>query len=232
MIEPTDFILCGMPSEVSVLNASFPANPVHGGTAKGNLASLVPPSCKRIISMGLGGGLSPRIKIATGAVATVVTDGAGNDFACDSTWNDMVSDVASAAIRDLDAPWARGFLQCRWYSSGIMDEADTAPQRADLLAKTWAWGIDDETHAAALFCKERGLALNVLRFCSDDYSETLPLAARGAIMNADGSANIEYLLQELASEGIIQDADLFKIAADFNSSLAALQQATQAIAGV
>ena len=90
----------------------------------------------------------------------------------------------------------------------------------------------DETHAAALFCKERGLALNVLRFCSDDYGETLPLAARGAIMNADGSANIEYLLEELASEGIIQDANLFKIAANFNSSLAALQQATQAIAGV
>jgi adenosylhomocysteine nucleosidase len=227
LIEPTDFILCGMPSEVGVLTAGFPNNPVFGGTAKSNLGTLVPPNCKRIISMGLGGGLSPKIKIAGGATAQTVTDGT-NVWSCDTRWIGELMGTVNAE-REMLAPWVENFVICSWYSSGIMDEADTAPQRADLLAKTGAWGIDDETFSAAVFCKDHGLKLNVLRFCSDDASETLPLAARGQIMNANGSPNFDYLMKELVSEGILSDEQLLVVAADANSSLAALQQCVRAI---
>ncbi len=230
IIEPTDFILCGMPSEVSVLTAAFPNNPVQGGTAKSNLATLVPPTCKRIISCGLGGGLSPKIAIAGGAVATTVTDGT-KVWTCDRRWNDSMLDAVHVADQEL-APWSRNFWACPWYSSGVMGEADTSPQRAELLAQTGAWGIDDETYSAAVFCEKHKLLLNVLRFCSDDASETLPLAARGPIMNANGSPNMAYLWKELVSEGLVQDAMLLKVAADGNASLAALQQCTQAISPV
>jgi adenosylhomocysteine nucleosidase len=231
IIDPTDFILCGMPSELQILTAAFPNNPVFGGTAKSNLATLVPSSCKRVISMGLGGGLSPAIKIAGGAVASKITDGS-KIWSCDATWNHEVLDLAANLYSQTMDPWARGFVECTWYSSGVMNQADTAAQRSTLLVETGAWGIDDESNAAAIFCQQHDLKLNVLRFCSDDSSETLPLAARGKIMNADGSANLQYLLQELVSEGLMQDAMLAVVLADFDSSLAALQQAAQALSPV
>jgi hypothetical protein len=230
IVDVTDFFLCGMPSELAVLRAAFPKNPVFDGDAKNNLATLVPPGCRRIISCGLGGGLSPRIRIAGGAVAITVCDGSGKIYTCDPLWNHAVVDEALVADQML-APWSRDFLECPWYSSGAMDDADTVQQRSALLNETGAWGVDDESNAAAVFCREHELHLNVLRFCSDDASETLPLAARGAVMSANGSPNMKYLLSELVSEGIAQDAMLLKVGADSSSALAALQQCVRALAG-
>jgi hypothetical protein len=106
-----------------------------------------------------------------------------------------------------------------------MDEGDTAPQRATLLARTGAWAIDDESHNLAAFAAARGLPFVIMRACSDDASETLPLAMRGPIMNADGSANVEYFLREAFQESPAQTALIPKIVADYNASLASLQAA-------
>jgi hypothetical protein len=231
IIEPTDFILCGMSSELSVLTAAFPNNPVFGGTAKANLVTLVPSTCRRIISCGLGGGLSPKIAVAGGAVATTVTNGT-RVWSCDRRWNDEILDAVNVADQE-QAPWSRGFVVCPWYSSGELGQADTSPQRSALLAETGAWGIDDETYSALVFCETHPeVMLNVLRFCSDDASETLPLAARGDIMNVNGTPNMAYLWKELVSEGLVQDADLAKVAWDGNASLAALQQCVQELSPV
>lgn len=235
ILDPTDFILCGMPSELAVLCAAFPRNPVHGGDAKTRLSALVPPGCRRIISCGLGGGLSPKIRIAGGAVADMLTSGsanAGTCFPCDTAWNHAVMDLALSPA-EIQEPWARDFVECPWwYSSGVMDEGDTTVQRATLLAETGAWGIDDESFAAGVFCASHpDVKLNVLRFCSDDASETLPLAARGQVMNANGSPNMPYIWKELVSEGLVEDLQLLRVAADGNASLAALQACARAIAG-
>jgi hypothetical protein len=92
-----------------------------------------------------------------------------------------------------------------------------------------AMAIDDETYYAALFCQQHGILLNVARSISDDSTETLPLAARGAIMTAMGSVNYEYLITELLTEPVAQTLDLPKIAMDYNASLATLQGLAQGV---
>ena len=215
-----------MPSEKGVLNFALPGITVLSGTDKNNLGTLVPTDTTHIISMGLYGGLSPAIDVADIDVASSLTDGAGNTWTPDPDWNGVLLSVLGSAAESLDnAVWAARVHSVPWYSSGMLDQADTVPQRAQLLAQTGAWAIDDESHSIAEFAKAQGLKFAIMRACSDDASETLPLAMRGQIMNADGSANIEYFLQELAQEPASQTLDIPRIVADYNASLAALQAA-------
>lgn len=235
IINPADVILCGMPSERARLTAALPRNVVLSGQDKLSLDTLVPPSCNRVISMGLCGGLAPPLVVPCVALATTVTDGKVM-WACDRKWAFAVQDLASSLNPDASAAdplphgWMVGLDAVPWYSSGVLDLADTVPQRATLHASSGANAIDDETYYAAVLCARRGIRLNVARPLSDDYSETLPLAARGAIMSADGSANIEYLMQQLGSEPALQTLDLFRVLSDYLSSLDALGALAGALA--
>jgi len=228
-------IVCGMPAEATVLKAALPGVTVLSGTAKTDLAACVPADATHIASAGLCGGLSPDLRIADVDVAGLLLDGAGHSVLPDPDWAKAILNALSAttirsAGENIVTPvWAERARLCTWYSSGIMDQGDTARQRAALFSQTGAWAIDDESLAVAKFAAQRGLRFAIMRAVSDDFSETLPLAARGTIMNADGSANIAYLLREIASEPLFATLDLAKIAADFNASLASLQAAAPAL---
>jgi len=219
-------VLCGMPSERAILAAAYPDNLILSGTDKNDLAVLVPAGTARIVSMGLCGGLTgPPPAVADVVLASSVSDGAGHSWNCDAAWNAAVIDIARRSTSLETGAWARpGVRAVPWFSSGVVDLADTRLQRADLFGVTGAWAIDDESYFAAVFCAERGIKFNVARSVSDDASETLPLAARGAIMRPDGSADIQYLFQSLATEGWAQDLDLIsEVLPDYEASLATLQ---------
>jgi hypothetical protein len=235
IIEPSDVLLCGMLGEYLRLKVAFPNNLVLTGTAKNNLSTLVPSFCRRIISMGLAGGLCSPIKIADVVLASSVTDDDGNIWFCDPKFNGQVIRLAQNALPESPGPqdpmptmWNAGLRIVPWYSSGV-GEADTAAQRSTLYTATHAWMIDDETYFAAQFAKANDIAFNVMRSCSDDASETLPLAARGAVMNAGGSINAAALIQELETEPLLQTLELPAIAADYFLSLDTLQAAAQAV---
>jgi nucleoside phosphorylase len=236
LIRPSDVILCGMPSEFSRLNVAFPDNLVLTGTAKNNLATLVPENCTRIVSMGLFGGLFYPMAIADVVLASTVADGKGNTFTCDPKWNNAVLQLGRRVVPNSPGPadpvpvmWNKNLGVVPWCSTGIMDQSDTQLQRAAIHAATGAWAMDDETYSVAVFAKAKGLPFNVFRSCSDDASETLPLAARGAIMSADGSVDMAYLIQQLETEPWLQTLDLPKIAADYYASLDTLQSAARAL---
>jgi adenosylhomocysteine nucleosidase len=203
--------LCGMPEEAAIVAKVFPGAPVFHGSDKLNLPSLVPTTCTRIVSFGLAGGLSPDLKIGDVITAEYVVDQGGEETDCDPAWVHAQQIVP-------------------WYSSGVTDQADTSPQRATLYAKYGAWAIDDESRFAAALAQQRGIALNIFRSISDTSDETLPLAARGAILNSDGSANIGYMLWAIAHESPFATLDLFRIAVDFNTSLDALEAAATNLA--
>jgi hypothetical protein len=188
-------LLAGMPEEYSVLSKVFPDLLVLYGTAKMNLPALVPPDCTRIVSMGLCGGLAPTtpgIPLGVGncVTASAVVDQGALVSMPDQSWNERMMAAAKAAnIVVSPVPY---------YSSGLLDQADNTSQRAHLFAKYGAMAIDDETrYAAAWAAAKPGRSFNVLRSISDDWTESLPLSATGAILNRDGSVNISYLLWSL-----------------------------------
>jgi len=209
-------ILCGMPEEKEVLQEALPGLLVLSGTDKLNLPLLVPSDCKLIVSMGLCGGLMPRLPVNAVVIAKSVKDKSGEiatPFDCfhnDYRWFPVYA-----------APY---------YSSGLLDESDTVTQRAALYAKYGAWAMDDETRYAVALAQQRKIGFGVLRAVSDDWTETLPLAATGAILNKDGTANISYLIASLAKQPE-QIPQLFKIARDFVTSLQALKAAATACRG-
>jgi hypothetical protein len=113
----------------------------------------------------------------------------------------------------------------------LLDEADTADQRAAIFRKypTHPQAIDDESRYTVALATARKIECLVVRPLSDDWSETLPLEARGAIMNSDGSANVAYLLRTFR---LVDTRALLQIAADYEQSLDALEAVAKAIAPV
>jgi hypothetical protein len=233
-------ILCGMPEEKEVLTKALPGLLVLSGTDKLNLPKLVPPDCKRIVSMGLCGGLAPSmpdipLNVGSCVVASSVEDKGGLVSIPDTNWNSRAI-KAAAAGKIVVSP-------VHYFSSGVLDQADSAVQRTALYGKYGAKAIDDETRYAAALVASRlltsrngDMSFNVLRAISDDWTETLPLAATGAILNKDGSVNISYLLWSLAQSGMSQNSapgtSLFTIAVDFVKSLDALSTVASAVRGV
>jgi hypothetical protein len=214
-------ILCGMPDEKRVLQSALPGLLVLSGTDKLNLPRLVPPDCSRIVVAGLFGGLAPGIKVGDVCIASTIVDKAGAAFACDAQWNDAIVAAGKAA--------GLTFTVAAWYSSGLWGEADTVEQRAAIFQRYGVAAVDDEARFAVALAVERGIACNDFRACSDDYAMTLPPEARGAIMNADGSPNVDYLMRTLRLADV---PALFQIADGYRRSLDALQAAARACAAV
>lgn len=214
-------ILCGMPAEAKVISSVFPDLLVLSGAAKLKLPSIVPADCSTIVSVGLCGGLAAGLPVGAVAAASTVVDRAGAIQRCDLKWTSAVVDAgADAGLKLGPVPW---------YSSGLMDEANSAEQRKAIFLKFGAKAIDDESRYAGALAKQRGIRLGVLRSVSDDFTETLPLAATGPIMNADGSADLDYLLRSIATEPIYQTVDLGKVGLDYAKSLATLERALKVV---
>ena len=214
-------VVCGMPDEAEVLTRALPGFLILSGTAKLNLPKLVPPDCTRIVSMGLCGGLAPGLNVGDCVVASRLIDHADQIDIADPVWT---SRVRTAAINH-----GIGVKAVSYYSSGVLDEADSVPQRAQLFQKYGTQAIDDESRYVAALASQRHIPFGVLRSVSDDASETLPLSATGPIMNRDGSANISYLLWSLGQNQGADSTSLFRVALDFKKSLDALEAVAAAV---
>lgn len=221
----TTVVLCGMPDEKRVLTNAFkPGTLILSGTDKLNLLKLIPASCTRIVCMGLCGGLSPDLSVPDVVLATSVVDHAGHVEYADPGWNFR----AVAAATDADIK----LHMVPYYSSGLFDEADTSGQRAAMFKKYGAHAIDDETRYVVAEATRRNIPFNVVRPLSDDWSETLPLSATGAIMNKDGSANIDFLLRSLGQDQGQDSVSLFRVAIDYGRSLDALEKVAKALSNL
>jgi hypothetical protein len=217
-------IHCGMPDEKTRLQRVFPGTvPIFSGVDKFRLPELVSASCRLIVNMGVCGGLAPPLKVADVAAANSIVDKAG--AVIDLRSKPLADCVAAAALKGIK------ISSVPWYSSGLLDEADTKTQRAAIYNKypPHPMAIDDESRFTVAFAQARTIPCLIIRPLSDDWTETLPLECRGAIMNSDGSANVEYLLQTFQ---LVDTGRLLQIAADYNKSLDALEAVAKAIAPV
>ena len=131
-----------------------------------------------VISIGLGGALSPLLKVGDVVIADQIYFG-GEKWKCDNLWR-----VALAAKLP-------GAHQGPLIGSNTILE--NALAKAALYDATGALAVDMESQVAARFAAARGLKLAGLRIISDDASHVLPPAALVA-MTPDGGIALGRVL--------------------------------------
>ena len=154
-----------------------------GGDAKSLAAKLdaLHGDIQGVISIGLGGGLSPLLKVGEVVIADQILSGPEH-WRCDERWR-----VALAA----KLPQAhQGPIAA---SDVILEDAEA---KAALYAKTGALAVDMESAVAARFAVLRHLPFAALRVISDDARHVLPHAALVA-MKPDGGIALGRVLGSL-----------------------------------
>jgi hopanoid-associated phosphorylase len=136
---------------------------------------------KGVMSIGLGGGLSPLLKVGEVVIGDRVI-ASDQEWACDEHWR------VSLAARLGDAH--QGPVAS---SNAILADVD---DKAALFARTGALAVDMESEAAARFAEARKLPFAVLRVISDDARHVLPQAALVA-MKPDGGIALGRVLGSL-----------------------------------
>ncbi len=138
-----------------------------------------------IVSVGLGGALSPALAVGDWVVGERVTDGV-------TTW-------------ETDAAWAKALTATLGPAAhfGAIVGSDTmvanANAKAALHKSTGALAVDMESHVAARIASAHGLPFAALRAMSDDAARTLPKAALAG-MNPNGGMNLAGVLWALAKD--------------------------------
>jgi hopanoid-associated phosphorylase len=136
-----------------------------------------------IVSVGLGGALSPDLSAGDWVVGERVTDGA-TTWETDTVWTKAI----------LAALGGRAYLGALAGSDVMIA---TAQSKADLHKATGALAVDMESHVAARIASAHDLPFAALRVMSDAADRTLPNAALAG-MRPDGGMNLAGVLWALA----------------------------------
>jgi hopanoid-associated phosphorylase len=135
-----------------------------------------------IISVGLGGALSPSLTVGDWVVAERVID-AATTWETDTAWTAHIASALAPAAR-------RGAI----VGSDAM--VASANAKAALYAATGALAVDMESHVAARVAAAHGLPLAALRVMSDAADRTLPKAALAG-MKPNGGMDLPGVLWAL-----------------------------------
>jgi hopanoid-associated phosphorylase len=136
-----------------------------------------------IISVGLGGALSPDLAVGDWVVAERVIDGA-TTWDTDPAWTKAIAAALGPTTR-------LGAIA----GSNVM--VATAQAKDALHKSTGALAVDMESHVAARVATAHGLPFAALRVMSDAADRTLPQAALAG-MRPDGGMNLAGVLWALA----------------------------------
>jgi hopanoid-associated phosphorylase len=176
----TILAVTGMTREAGIIGTAGVVVVVGGGDGAGLAAKLdaLHGDIQGVISIGLGGALSPLLKVGDVVIAEKIITGA-EDWECHAGWrNRLASRLPNAA---------QGAV---FGSDVIIHQAET---KTGLYATTGALVVDMESQVAARFAAKRNLPLAALRVISDDASHVLPPAALVA-MQPDGGISIPKVL--------------------------------------
>jgi len=203
-------VLTGLTDEAAILRDTPGVKVLCGSADRDNLAKRLAPKTTALVSFGVCGALSPRLKVADLVFGTFVTDG-GIRHKADQNW--FYTMAGRLTFPHHGAPV---------YSTGEIG-ADTPEERHRLFSSSKAWTIDDESFAVAHVAATLGLPFAIVRSVSDDYLEAVPAATKNAT-NPDGSANIDSVLRSLQQDPH-QMLDLVKVSINFEQALGTLRGA-------
>jgi adenosylhomocysteine nucleosidase len=176
----TILAVTGMTKEAGIIGTAGVVVVVGGGDGAGLAQKLeaLHGDIGGVISIGLGGALSPLLKVGDVVIGEKIVTGL-EDWDCHAGWrNRLVSRLPSAH---------QGAV---FGSDVIIHEART---KTGLHDTTGALVVDMESQVAARFAAKRNLPLAALRVISDDATHVLPPAALVA-MQPDGGISIPKVL--------------------------------------
>ncbi len=134
-----------------------------------------------VISIGIGGALSPHLKVGDVVVGETAI-GDAERWRCDADWRvRLAARLPSAHTGPV-------------FGSDVI--LDSAEAKAALYERSGALAVDMESQVAARFAAARGLPFAVLRVISDDARHILPPAALVA-MKPDGGIALGRVLKSL-----------------------------------
>jgi adenosylhomocysteine nucleosidase len=180
----TIIAVCGLTREAEIAGTDGVVAVAGGGDAEGLKRKLdaLHGDIRGVISIGLGGALSPHLKVGDVVIGERIITQSGS-FICDTNW------------RVLLAARLVGSHQGALYGSDVV--LDSAEAKAALFERSGgALAVDMESQVAACFAVERGLPLAACRVISDDASHALPPAALVA-MRPDGGISVGRVLWSL-----------------------------------
>ncbi|MHB8285420.1 MAG: phosphorylase family protein [Caulobacteraceae bacterium] len=142
-----------------------------------------------IISVGLGGALSPKLAVGDWVLATSIIAGAIN-LPTDQAWT---ARLKQGLLADSRHTVHLGPI------AGVDHMVVDGAAKAALHADTKALAVDMESHVAAAFAQRHRVPFAALRVISDGADRALPAAAQAG-MKKDGGMNIPAVLWSLAKD--------------------------------
>lgn len=192
-------VVCGMPFELTVAKKFFTNCQIiqYNHSPTFDLDEVVSPSCNAIASFGYNGGLAPGFKVGdmtlVESLRTETTVPPTQvPYIPNKIWNDKIKRCFQFPTTNIN------WKQATWFSNGQEDLANTVAQRKALAPV--ADVIDDESYYVLQVALKRKIPWTIVRVLSDDYSMNLPPAATGNVMNADGSANTAYVMEQIEKD--------------------------------
>ena len=196
MIAPL-LAVVGLKREAALVTGSGLVAVASGGDGAALLARLQAAashqSFRAVVSIGLGGALSPTLDVGDWVVADRIVEGAHTT----PTAAGLTAQLQDA-LRALTGPTSRdgGRLFTGAIAASDVMVVDAAAKAA-LRASTAALAVDMESHVASAFAAAHGVPFAALRVVSDGANRALPKAAQAG-MRADGGMDILAVLRELA----------------------------------
>ena len=188
----TILAVTGLTKEAEIVGITDVVAVAGGGDGAGLAAKLAAlhGDITGVISIGLGGGLSPLLKVGDVVIGEAVTfDGplgqGSKVWDCDEAWRVRLMARLPQAHQGVVAG-----------SDVILGDHDA---KAGLHVRTGALAVDMESHIAARFAAARNLPFAALRVISDDARHVLPPAALVA-MTPDGGISIGRVLWSLVKK--------------------------------
>ncbi len=175
----------GLVREARIADAPGVKTIAGGGKASlaAKLEQALGEGAKGIISIGIAGGLSPRLASGDCVIASEVLSG-GERFATDPAWTARIGAALPqgivAAIAGADAV--------------VLDKNG----KADLFRATGAYAVDMESHIVARLARQYRIPFAVLRTIADPADRNLPPLVISALKE-DGSVNVPAVLAGLAT---------------------------------
>lgn len=210
-------IICGLKSEAGAVARAVDGSKIRVGISGAdavNAARIAARFCEEgasaVVSVGLAGGLDPKLKPGDLVIGDQVIGDDGGRYESDRY-------LLGAIRKETDARHAAvGAL------FGSDDIIESVEKKAALLHNHGAIAVDMESHGAARAAAQASVPFLAIRAIADPAERALPTAALKAVAPDGSTRAISTLARAMSDPG--QFPELFRLGQDSNAALKTLRR--------